>query len=106
MMLVILLHRPLVYLLPRVSISRQPYGGRHCPLLADQRLSCSVATQASLRIASSAARARNPDRVSPCFLAWASTARRIRCGKVMLTRAALSPSSLASTSTTAQVQLR
>ncbi len=36
----------------------------------------------------------------------ASTARRIRCGIVMLTRAALSPSSLMSTSTMAQVQPR
>ncbi len=59
-----------------------------------------------LRMASSAARARNPDRVSPCLRAWASIARKMRRGKVMLILAALSPSSLASTSTTAQVQPR
>lgn len=39
------------------------------PLLADLRLSLSVAAQAGLRIASNAALAINPDRVSPCFLA-------------------------------------
>jgi hypothetical protein len=65
-----------------------------------------LVAHAGFRIASSAARARNPDRVSPCLRAWASTARRIRCGKVMLILAALSPSSLTSTSTIAQVQPR
>jgi hypothetical protein len=33
-------------------------------------------TQDGFRIASNAAWARNPDRVSPCLRAWASTARR------------------------------
>jgi hypothetical protein len=65
-----------------------------------------VLAHAGLRIASTAARARNPDRVSPCLRACASTARRIRCGNVMLILAALSPSSLTSTSTIAQVQPR
>ncbi len=76
------------------------------PLLAELRPSKIAAPHACLRIASSAARARNPDRVSPCVFAWASIARRIRWGNVMLILAALSPSSLASTSTTAHVQPR
>jgi hypothetical protein len=71
--------------------------------VSDQLIGCA---QAGFRIASNAARARNPERVSPCLRAWASTARRIRCGKVMLILAALSPSSLTSTSTIAQVQPR
>ena len=87
---------------------RRPPGHDSCDIPGRGPLAAvsAGALQAGLRIASNAARARNPDRVSPCLRACASTARRIRCGNVMLILAALSPSSLRSTSTIAQVQPR